>query len=513
MDDGDLPIAWREARERDQLPGKPALADPLPERRVARLLGAFIGLGLFFLVLPGTLLGVWNLVTISTGHQPDAISTAWIQAHGHAQLFGWVATFMVGICLYAFPKFRRGSIRSLEVGWAMFAMWGVAVAGRWVSAVTSWHWLAIWRVSAVLELTVALLLVWQSMAPRITGKKRELWEVLIFAGFFGFIATLSLQLVLVLGALPAPIIPHEPDQVFLGIALWIFCFPVVWGFSIRLLPVFLGLKRLGTRSGYTGLGLIAAAGILLAAGRAQWAAPLIAAAVICACWSLGVFHTAERPAKLAGVDPHYPWFVRVAFAWLIIASLLGFGASSAGMTGASRHAFTVGFLATMIFAIGPRILPAFLNSRELWSPVLMQWSLILLTLGCSLRVSSEPLAYASIAPWAWRILPISAFIELSAVILFALNIGRTLATPIPTWFGREQIKGSMMVYWYVSSYPATRRILIDAGLTTLSRVSTIPKTLTLADAAAADEADLTAVLAKLGDFFEARRTRTSRANN
>ena len=118
---------------------------------------------------------------------------------------------------------------------------------------------------------------------------------------------------------------------------------------------------------------------------------------------------------------------------------------------------------------------------------------------------SEPLAYAGVASWAWRIFPVSAFIELSAVLLFALNIGKTLATPIPTWFGREQIKGTMMLYWYVSSYPATRRLLIEAGLATLQRVRSVPKTLTLDDAVAADGADLSNVLKKLGDFFEAHR--------
>jgi hypothetical protein len=167
----------------------------------------------------------------------------------------------------------------------------------------------------------------------------------------------------------------------------------------------------------------------------------------------------------------------------------------------------------MIFAIGPRILPAFLNSRELWSRSLMRWSLALLTAGCTLRVFSEPLAYAGIASWAWRILPVSAFIELSGVVVFALNMGKALATPISAWFGREQIKGSMRLYWYVTSYPATRPLLIEAGLATLERVRNVPKTLTLADAVAADGADLKRVLDKLGDFFDARRTRTARANS
>jgi len=34
------------------------LADPLPERRLARLLAAFVATGLLFLVTPGALLGV-----------------------------------------------------------------------------------------------------------------------------------------------------------------------------------------------------------------------------------------------------------------------------------------------------------------------------------------------------------------------------------------------------------------------------------------------------------------------
>jgi len=37
-------------------------ADPASERRPARILAAFIMTGLCFLALPGTLLGVWNVL-------------------------------------------------------------------------------------------------------------------------------------------------------------------------------------------------------------------------------------------------------------------------------------------------------------------------------------------------------------------------------------------------------------------------------------------------------------------
>ena len=42
--------------------------------------------------------------------------------------------------------------------------------------------------------------------------------------------------------------------------------------------------------------------------------------------------------------------------------------------------------------------------------------------GCTLRVTSEILAYQNYAAWAWNVLPVSALIELTAVTLFAVNL-------------------------------------------------------------------------------------------
>ena len=108
-----IPDIWRAAYERDRqnpLRGN----DPLPERRASRLLAAFILTGLIFVALPGTLLGVLNLLAISRGHGTH-VSTAWIQAHGQAQLFGWVGTFILGISLYVLPKFLNRTIQGLHL--------------------------------------------------------------------------------------------------------------------------------------------------------------------------------------------------------------------------------------------------------------------------------------------------------------------------------------------------------------------------------------------------------------
>ena len=49
-------------------------------------------------------------------------------------------------------------------------------------------------------------------------------------------------------------------------------------------------------------------------------------------------------------------------------------------------------------------------------------SLLLLQAGCTLRVCSEPLAYEGILTFAWKTLPISGMLELSGVLVFAVNI-------------------------------------------------------------------------------------------
>jgi hypothetical protein len=155
-----------------------------------------------------------------------------------------------------------------------------------------------------------------------------------------------------------------------------------------------------------------------------------------AVWALRLLEPAERPAKIKGVHGSFPLFVRLAYCWLVVAGLLGIWASSApyarGIWGASRHALTVGFLSTMVFAIGQRVLPAFSGMRLLFSRRTMLAALLLLAGGCLLRVSAEILAYQGYAPSAWLWLPVSAVTEMTAVSLFAFNLFATFVKHPPS---------------------------------------------------------------------------------
>jgi hypothetical protein len=92
------------------------------ETTLARLLMLYISTGLFFMLLPGTFLGVWNLLAISRRRAANSVLPTWIQVHGHAQIFGWIGTFILGIGFYSIPKLRRIHPLELSVVWIT---WGL----------------------------------------------------------------------------------------------------------------------------------------------------------------------------------------------------------------------------------------------------------------------------------------------------------------------------------------------------------------------------------------------------
>ncbi|MGB7169983.1 MAG: hypothetical protein WBD32_13330 [Acidobacteriaceae bacterium] len=71
------------------------------ERRKSLLFRCWIVTGLFFMVLPGTVLSFSNLLAISAHHGLGSLSAEWIQAHGFSQVFGWIGTFVLGIGFYS----------------------------------------------------------------------------------------------------------------------------------------------------------------------------------------------------------------------------------------------------------------------------------------------------------------------------------------------------------------------------------------------------------------------------
>ncbi len=72
------------------MPCHPTRSSRLPEngkQRFSELLMAYIA-GPLFMLLPGTFLGVWNVISISNQKAAQAISPTW---------FGWIGSFILGL--------------------------------------------------------------------------------------------------------------------------------------------------------------------------------------------------------------------------------------------------------------------------------------------------------------------------------------------------------------------------------------------------------------------------------
>jgi hypothetical protein len=413
------------------------------ERALQRLVTAFICTGLAFLLLPGTFLGVRNLLAISSSRSTHSLSPAWIQAHGQAQLFGWIGTFVIGIGFYSLSKMGRLRPFAIRRGWQSGALWVSGISLRWVAGIYGWHWRVLLPVSAALELAgfVVFFLTVRQHKPQTSDaaskpKSREIWMLLVIASTLAFFASLMLNLgaalcTSIIGSDPA--LPAAADRHLVLISSWAFLVVSVWGFNARWLPVFLGLRQPDTRGVLAALATLVTGVISGLAGAWTLCALLLLAACILAVRSLHVFEPSVQMPKVHEIHSGFPCFVRGAYAWLLAAAGLFVCASlfdrNGGIGGASRHALTVGFLATMVFAIGPRILPAFCGMRVLFSKRLMLTALLLLNIGCLLRVTCEIPAYERNLPLAWKILPFSAVIELTAVAVFAANLITTFLRP------------------------------------------------------------------------------------
>lgn len=409
------------------------------EQSLSRMLMTYIVTGLVFMLLPGTFLGVWNLIKISNREASESIAPAWIQAHGHAQLFGWVGTFILGIGFYSVPKLRKLKPFALWEGWLCWGLWVVGVTTRWLSDIYLWHWRILMPMSAVLEV-LAFLIFFQAVASHrpSNGAPRpwESWIFVVIAATLGLLASLALNLgaciqLALHGSSPA--FAHEFDQRYLIVSAWGFLVPMVWGFSSRWLPVFMGLRPLRGSLLLVAAGLNTAGVVVGFFERFTASGVLLLGGAAIAIAAIRFFEPAAKAAKTIHVHESFPIFIRIAYGWLAIAAALGIWASRAGeapgIWGASRHALTVGFIAAMVFSVGQRILPSFCGMRVLWSPRLMLVMLVLLMTGCTLRVTSEILAYQNYAAWAWNVLPVSALIELAAVTLFAVNLFVTFLRP------------------------------------------------------------------------------------
>ena len=396
----------------------------------------FLVTALLFALTFGTLLGALTLAALTA---PSSLLVALPGyaarvAHGHAQVFGFAALFVMGVAYHALPRLKA----------APLAAPGVAAASYWLQAGGV---LAI-AVGAFLDAplgpllhgagALALLLGALAFARVVAGTlaagppSAEGIEPWLLAGCAWLVVAAALS-VAVAGGLAA-LQPAMWDAALYGfVASWIF------GFSLRMLPAFLRLRA--APGGRRAIALAYQVAVLAwVAVVALWptvtlpTARLVAGVALCAVVLVYVARLGLVARQSLPGERLADRFFDAAYAWLVVWLVCVPGASAAASAlGAEipppvidfgRHAFTFGFLTQMIVGVAMRILPA-LAGAMLWSPAWRTGTFWLLNGTVALRGLQVVVALGGPpALWPWTAL--SGVLGVAAMVAFTVNLALTL---------------------------------------------------------------------------------------
>jgi hypothetical protein len=470
---------WNEDRGRQAAPTEDLASETLYKH--------FVFGALFVALTLGFGLGLVNLLRVAWAGNYYAISGALKQIHGHAQIFGWVGLFIMGVAFHAIPRMKMQPLRPL---WAARASFGLMLTGL-VARVPGWS------VSAVLELAGVGLVVWLIAGVVLrSDQKREPYEKFILASVVWFLVLAVWNVWIVWHRVPA-----------LHHALWIhaaffgFTANMIFGFSLRVLPHFMGLRESKTWAANVAFVLWNAA-ILLRYPVEQLAWPasvLEAVAIMLFVWALGVFARHRAKIEIKGVDNTFAWFVSLGYAWLLMVALIPFHADIYRLSASARHAMAVGFITPLIFGVAYRVLPIF-NGVNLWSARLMRASFWCLAAGSTLTLA---MAFNKVfeTRWSYAWSGIAGMLVFASLVMFAVDIAMTLRARAEKF--SLPVKPTTRVAELLEQYPEVRPVLIHAGLVRLP--ASPPRFVTIEFAARRHSIDPQPLVKLLNEELQRRR--------
>jgi hypothetical protein len=341
----------------------------------------FVLAGLAFTVLGGSALGAVNLALVHASLGP--VLQTHVQAHAHAQTFGFILLFIAGFGGALLPRMVHRPLRwpalarasfGLLAGGAALHFFGQPVA-RW------WPGRLLVGLSAPLLVAGAAATAANTFALTLrfrTPYRFERW-VQLAAALLVAAALLDALLAarVALGGPDDALYPAWGAQPLWHLAVYGVGVPYALGIALRTLPAFTGSGPVRPRPARLALALLAA-GVPVQAlaygllgGDAPWRAPLDAVAravegagLLTACAAFR-WNRSRLPLG-AAAGRAFARAARLAFAWLALAGTLRLGTAAAQALGASpsalvfdaeRHLVTIGFLITLILAMAQKLLP------------------------------------------------------------------------------------------------------------------------------------------------------------
>jgi hypothetical protein len=240
-------------------------------------------------------------------------------------------------------------------------------------------------------------------------------------------------------------------------------------------------------------------------------------------YNLNIFTKPEVDFSGMEIEKSYEKFVWAGIFWLIFAeaAMLIFtffettgNPVSHALIGAYRHAVTVGFITMLIFGFASRIIPIS-QGIKLHSYTLLTKIFILINVGCAIRVIFQPVAVHTGSTSAFMLMGISGFIECLAILLFGINIWKTINEGKQGTEDDEvhdeiaAVTASTNVYQLIKQHPQTIDVLVSKGFTQLKNPilrNTLTRAINIGQAIKINHTDLDQLLKELNKAIQAKKT-------
>lgn len=425
----------------------------------------------------------YGAILVSAGELKMPLGVWWIamvQAHGHAQLFGWSGLFVLGVGLFFIPRLRGTTLARANLVSYALACWIVGITMRTLSQplgaleegfVPQGVFLAALAASSIIELAgvgiiLVMLITTFIRAPKLgpSAPIRPVLPFLVIAGLsFALAITINIYLSISAAMSGQSVFSASADEALTHIMIYGFVIPIAFAMSVRNLPLYMRLAPPPKQALFpisiayvTGLvariialleqtfvysNILGAAGAILEAGM-----------ILMFIWLIDIPLRRKAPWTSDRVTPpsgyvemraptrkgypdhgefgRFELLVSSAFIWLMFAAGIAICNSfTVLLTGAAalnadieRHSITVGFITLLIFGMAARMLPGFSGKDRVASTRLVMATFWLGNLAALCRVA--PLAVPDLFS-AQIALAISGVIGWLAVLCLGVNLWMT----------------------------------------------------------------------------------------
>jgi len=419
----------------------PSVADTIYRR--------FFIAGIAVVLTAGASWGAWLLIKIGLAGKFTGISIHDINAHGHAQIFGWVGLFMMGFAYQAFPRLWHVDLPRPKLAVAAFLAMLAGIIIRTVAMPLAGHApaLAAAMLGGSLEVAALAIFIGQILSAFVNSDARlEPYIGFAIAALIFFLAMSLMSLWHTYNTMSAATRegllwyvatyqgPLRDVQIH-GLAML-----MILGVSMRMLPPLFGVSPVPARRAWWALAILSFAVIaeVIIFIAYRWTNNHVIAATLLIPWAMlavgaGMIALPWRLWRRLPLGDRSAKFVRAAYAWLAISLLMllvlpvyqsAIGTPfSHAYYGAIRHAITVGFISLMIMGFAAKVVPT-LNGIDTRTLPALYGPFILINVGCFLRVSLQTLT--DVHPVFYAIVGISGVLEVTALTWWGLPLVRIM---------------------------------------------------------------------------------------